>query len=109
MSNSPTDASRWPCVSPDGESACTLLVAVVPNAKRSELIGLHDGALRLRLAAPPIEGRANDALVEWLADQLGVPRRAVALRQGQSSRRKRLSIAVSAGSVAQWLERCLGA
>ena len=78
-------------------------VAVVPNAKRTEAVGLHDGALRVRLAAPPVDGAANDALVQWLARALGVPQRAVELVQGQTSRRKRLHAQADAVSVQRWL------
>ena len=80
-----------------------LLVSVMPNAKRTQVDGLHDGTLRVRLAAPPIEGRANDALVAWVAKQLKVPRRDVELLRGESSRRKQLAVAVSYEAAATWL------
>ena len=98
------DSSHWPCAVAKGEHACLLTVAVIPNAKRSERAGLHDGALRVRLAAPAIEGRANDALIAWLADELGVPRRIVTLRHGATSRRKRLEIAVPLVQLLRWLD-----
>jgi len=84
-----------------------LQVSVMPNAKHTQVDGLHDGALRVRLAAPPIEGRANDALVAWLAKQLGVPRRDVELLRGEASRRKQVAIAVSLDSATAWLARVL--
>jgi uncharacterized protein (TIGR00251 family) len=96
--------SRWPCVSPRGDDATLLSVAVIPNAKRTEAAGLHDGALRVRLAAPAIDGRANEALIAWLAKQLGVPRRDVVLRHGASVRRKRLEIALDAQRIVRWLD-----
>ena len=80
-----------------------LLVSVMPNAKRTATGGLHDGALRVRLAAPPIEGRANEALVAWLAKSLGIPKRAVELLRGGSSRRKQLAIDVDLETAAAWL------
>jgi uncharacterized protein (TIGR00251 family) len=95
--------SDWPCVR-SADDGTLLLVSVVPNAKRSEAGGLHDGALRVRLAAPAIEGRANDALVQWLAEQLRLPKRAIVLRQGASSRRKRLWIAAPPAQVIAWLD-----
>ena len=98
------DASRWPCARASGEHACSLTVAVIPNAKRSERAGLHDGALRVRLAAPAIEGRANEALIAWLAEQLGVPRRAVVLHHGATSRRKRLELALPLEQLLRWLD-----
>lgn len=98
------DVSRWPCASSSGEHACFLNVAVIPNAKRSERAGLHDGALRVRLAAPAIEGRANEALIAWLAEELSVPRRAIVLRHGATSRRKRLEIGVPLAQLLRWLD-----
>lgn len=94
----------WPCLAARGEGAL-LAVAVVPNAKRTAVDGLHDGALRVRLAAPPVDGKANDALVAWLAGELGLPRRAVRLLRGASSRRKQLEIDLDAAAVAAWLAR----
>jgi uncharacterized protein (TIGR00251 family) len=85
-----------------------LLLSVMPNAKRTEVDGLHDGALRLRLSAPPIDGRANEALVAWLAKSLGVPRRNVEVLRGESSRRKQVAIAVAYDVAAAWLTGVLG-
>lgn len=61
---------------------------MTPGARRSELAGVADGRLRVRLAAPPAEGRANAELVRFLAKALGVPRDAVSLGAGGRSRRK---------------------
>jgi uncharacterized protein (TIGR00251 family) len=95
---------QWACVSSVAPDSTVLLVSVVPNAKRTEAVGLHDGCLRVRLAAPALEGRANEALIAWLADQLGVSRRDVVLKQGASSRRKRLLIACEPTRVRRWLD-----
>jgi uncharacterized protein (TIGR00251 family) len=84
-----------------------LAVSVVPNAKRTGVDGLHDGALRVRLAAPPVDGKANETLVAWLADELGVPKRRVALVRGQTARRKWLAIDVEQADVMAWLARVL--
>jgi uncharacterized protein (TIGR00251 family) len=65
---------------------------IQPGAKRSELVGLHGDALKIRLAAPPVEGKANAALIAFLADLLGVPKAAVSLEAGASSRRKRVRV-----------------
>jgi uncharacterized protein (TIGR00251 family) len=73
-------------------------VRVVPRARKTEAAGLRDGLFVLRLAAPPVEGRANDALVAWFADALDVPRRAVQLLSGATSRTKRIRIAGRASS-----------
>jgi uncharacterized protein len=88
---------------------CDLLVQVVPNAGRTAVAGLHDGALRVRLAAPPIEGRANAELLQWLARALGLPRRAVTLVGGDLSRRKRLHVDCSVDQLAAWLRAQLAA
>jgi len=93
----------WPCIAATPDGACFLLVAVIPNARRTEAVGLHDGALRVRLAAPALEGRANDALIGWLAEGLGVPRRAIVLTHGASARRKRLLLPCGPAQVGAWL------
>ncbi|HEX7688893.1 MAG TPA: DUF167 domain-containing protein [Burkholderiaceae bacterium] len=86
-----------------------LSLSVVPNARRTQVDGLHDGALRVRLAAPPIEGRANDALVAWLAKSLGVARRDVELLRGEASRRKQVAIDVPLDAARAWLAGALRA
>jgi hypothetical protein len=86
-----------------------LQVQVVPNASRTVVAGMHDGALRVRLMAPPIDGRANAALLAWLALSLGLPRRAVQLLSGDSSRRKRVVLDCQPAQVAAWLREELAA
>lgn len=68
-------------------------VRVVPRASRSEIVGFHDGALKIRIAAPSVEGAANDELVKFLAKQFGVPRNAVRIVSGAGSRSKTIRIA----------------
>lgn len=70
----------------------SLALHVQPGAKRSEIAGLHGGALRIRLAAPPIEGRANDALLRFIADIFAVPLRNTELKQGGQSRHKVVAV-----------------
>ena len=70
----------------------TLTLHVQPGAKRSEIAGLHGEALKLRLAAPPVEGRANEALLKLIAELFGVPLRQVELRQGGQSRHKVVAV-----------------
>jgi uncharacterized protein (TIGR00251 family) len=65
---------------------------VQPGAKRSEFAGEHGGRMKLRLAATAIEGKANDALVDFLADYFNVPRRSVRIVSGLKSRQKRVSV-----------------
>lgn len=63
-----------------------------PGAKSTRVVGEHDGRLKIALHAPAVENRANEALVQWLADLAGVPRRAVDLLSGHASRKKRVLI-----------------
>ena len=63
-------------------------VRVQPRASRSEIVGEQEGALRVRLAAPPVEGAANDALIELLADLLNIPKRDIRIVTGTTSKRK---------------------
>jgi hypothetical protein len=65
-----------------------LAIRVQPRAARSEVAGLHGDRIRIRLAAPPVGGAANDALVRFLAEVLGVPARAVTITGGLASRSK---------------------
>jgi uncharacterized protein len=67
-------------------------VHVQPRASRSEIVGLHGAALKVRLQAPPVEGAANDALVALFAERLGVPRRSVRVVAGATSRGKVVEI-----------------
>ena len=69
-----------------------LEIDVQPGAARSEFAGEHGGRLRLRLAAPPVEGRANAALIAFLAEYFRVPRRNVRIAAGLKSRRKRVVV-----------------
>lgn len=69
-------------------SACTLAIKAIPNAPRSEVIGWLGDALKVKVHAPPVEGRATAALCEFLADELGLPRRAVTVLRGDLSRQK---------------------
>ncbi|MEX8506041.1 DUF167 domain-containing protein [Leptothrix ochracea] len=82
---------------------CVIDVVVVPNARRTEAVGLHGEALRIKLAALPIDGAANETLIRWLAEVLDVPRARVALLHGTSSRRKQLSLDVAQERLRQWL------
>lgn len=67
-------------------------VRVQPRASRSELAGLHGERLRIRLQAPPVDGKANAALVEFVADLFGIPRARVTIEHGLSGRDKRLRL-----------------
>jgi uncharacterized protein len=81
-----TDAYRW-----DGGDLL-LRVRAQPRASRTEWLGLADGQFRVRLAAPPVDGRANGHLREFLADLCGVAKNRVTLLTGETGRDKRLRI-----------------
>jgi uncharacterized protein (TIGR00251 family) len=68
-------------------------VLVVPRASRTRVAGIQEGRLKVQLAAPPVDGEANAALVEFVAEMFGVRRSAVTLVAGATGRRKRLRIA----------------
>lgn len=65
---------------------------VQPRASRTEVVGLHGDALKVRVAAPPVDGAANEAIIRFFADRLDVPRNRVRLTKGGSGRRKVLEI-----------------
>jgi len=68
--------------------SCTLALKVIPNAPRDEVVGWLGDALKVKVRAPALDGRANDALLAFLAEKLGVPRRTVTLVRGDKSRQK---------------------
>ena len=67
---------------------CTLELKTIPNAPRTAVAGWLGEVLKIKVHAPALEGRANDALLEFLAETLGLPRRAVTLVRGDKSRHK---------------------
>lgn len=69
-----------------------LSVRVIPNAKTTEIVGWQDDVLKIRLAAPPIEGRANEALLRFLAKKLGVPYTSLSFHGGSHGRTKCVKI-----------------
>jgi uncharacterized protein (TIGR00251 family) len=68
-------------------------IRVQPRASRNEVAGVHGDALKVRLTAPPVDGAANEALVEFLATTFGIPVRAVTIVAGASSRTKIVQLA----------------
>jgi len=70
----------------------TLHVHVVPNAKIDKVAGEHGGAIKIKLRAPAVEGKANSALISFLADELNISQRAIVLEHGQKSRHKLIRI-----------------
>ena len=76
----------------DISDGCTLPVRVHPGARRNAITGIHDGALKVSLTTPPTDGRANQALIAFLAGELHIPRARVILLTGAASRTKSLRI-----------------
>ena len=74
---------------PDG---CTLTLRVHPGARRNAITGSHNGALKISLTTPPTDGRANEALIAFLAEHLHLPRARIYLIQGATSRSKTVRI-----------------
>jgi uncharacterized protein len=79
----------WCSVLPGG---VRLAVQIVPNAKKTEVIGVLDDALKIKLQAQPIEGKANEALVRFLAGALKVPRGALTITHGLTNKRKLVEV-----------------
>ncbi len=69
-----------------------LLLHVQPGASTSEVAGLHGERIKIRIASPPVDGRANAVLIAWLAKRTGLPRRAVRLVRGEHSRQKSVEL-----------------
>lgn len=67
-------------------------VRVAPRASRAAIVGAHDGALKVTLTAPPVDGAANEALVDLLADALDVPKRSVRITRGERSKNKAVTV-----------------
>ena len=85
-------SKSWVCALPDG---VRLAVQISANAKKTQVIGVLDDVLKLRLQAQPIEGKANEALIRYLAGTLAVPRSAITLTHGHTNKRKLLAISAS--------------
>ena len=88
-------------------SARTILkLRIVPNARRSEVVGVHGDAIKVKVQAPPVDGKANEALREFLARQLQVPSRSIEIVGGEKSRDKTVAIADLDADIAR--QRLLG-
>jgi len=75
------------------ETSCLVSVRVVPNASKNEVVGwMDDGKLKVKVAAPPEGGRANKAVCELLSEALDLPKRAVSVERGETSREKTIRV-----------------
>lgn len=85
--------SKRPNDPPPSEPATSILsIKAIPNASRNEVAGWLGDALKVKVRAPALEGRANEELCEFLAEALALPRRSVTVASGEKSRQKRLQI-----------------
>ena len=85
-----TESKPWLQITAKGDLQLT--VHVQPGAKTTSCAGIHGDALKIRLAAPPVDGKANQALIAWLAQTLACPQSHIRLIRGQTGRRKTLTI-----------------
>ena len=83
------------------EHLLKVAIHATPGAKRTEAAGRHGDALRVRLAAPPVDGKANAALIDWAAHAFALPRKQVSLLHGASSRHKVLALQFPTAAQAQ--------
>jgi len=74
-----------------------LSLYIQPGARNTEVAGEHGASLKIRLAAPPVDGKANEALIAWLAQRLDQPRRSVILVSGDKNRNKIVDVPALAG------------
>jgi uncharacterized protein (TIGR00251 family) len=88
-----------------GRDGVTIQIQAQPGAKRTEVAGLYGDCLKLRLASPPVDGKANECLIEFLAERLGVKRGQVKITRGLNSRRKNVFVAVAGFQPAALLEK----
>jgi uncharacterized protein (TIGR00251 family) len=80
---------------------CTLPVRVHPGARKNDITGVHDGALKISLTTPPTDGRANEALIAFIAERLHIPRARVTILSGATSRTKTLRITAKSAAEVQ--------
>jgi uncharacterized protein len=92
----------WYQIDRDG---VTIQIRAQPGAKRTEVAGLYGDCLKVRLASPPVDGKANECLIEFLAERLGVKRGQVTITRGLSSRRKTVFVAAAQFQPAALLEQ----
>jgi uncharacterized protein (TIGR00251 family) len=86
-----------------GKGHITLSLHIQPGAKKTEVAGIHGDALKIRLAAAPVDGKANAALIGFVAERLGLAKSAISLKSGQTSRRKVLEVTDAPADSAQRL------
>lgn len=76
----------------EGDGAVTFSIRVIPRSSRTEIVGEYDGALKIKLKSPPVDGAANEELIRFLSKSLSVPKTDIEIVAGQAGRNKRISI-----------------
>ena len=76
----------------DSEGGVILTVHVQPDSSRTECVGLHGNAVKIRVAARPVDGAANEELIRFIAERCSIPRSHIRIQSGESARQKRLSV-----------------
>jgi uncharacterized protein (TIGR00251 family) len=84
--------ASFPVIARDSERGALLTVQVQPGSSRTECVGIHGDAVKIRLAARPIEGAANDELIRFIAERCSIPRSHIRIQSGERARQKRLSV-----------------
>ena len=85
--------------------ASRISIYVQPRASKTMVAGMHDGCVKVRLAAPPVDGAANAALVEFIAERVGVAKSRVRIVSGETSRRKVVEVeGITVGQLAEALQ-----
>ncbi|MDY6823936.1 MAG: DUF167 domain-containing protein [Thermodesulfobacteriota bacterium] len=78
----------------DTGTALAFSVFVVPKSSKNAIMGIHNGALKIKITAPPVDGKANAICVKYIAKQLKVPRSAISITAGAASRNKEITVEV---------------
>ena len=76
----------------ENDTSITFTVRVIPRSSRTEIVGEHDGALKIKLKSPPVDGAANEELIRFLSKLLSVPRSNIEIVNGETSRSKRMRV-----------------
>ena len=96
-----------PYLTPLAGGAVLLHMYVQPKASKSRIVGLYDGCLKLAVAAPPVDGKANEEVVRFLSRLLGIPGRNIALHSGAQSKRKKIRIEATCDEILDKIENIL--
>jgi uncharacterized protein (TIGR00251 family) len=84
-----------------------ITIQLIPNAKQNAIVGYESGAWKIRITAPPIEGRANEALIDFLSDILDLPKSGIEIMKGRASRKKILEIQANSSEIEEAFTKCV--